>query len=92
MSQKYLIEINEGLCYFCKKKYKKIEHYTIPTDDTINICKLCYSKKNINSIKQICKINNYYTKYKIIWKSYSYYITITEFRNIGFQDYNRLIK
>ena len=95
MSQTYLIEIDEGLCYFCKKTYKNIGHYTFVSDDTINICKDCYCDKKINSIEKKKKINdvqNYYTKYKIVWKSYIHYVTIHEFRNIGFQDYNKLIK
>ena len=41
---------------------------------------------NIKSIK------NYYTKYKISFEKHKHFITINEYRNIGYQDYNKLVK
>ena len=92
MCQKFSIEIEEGICYFCCKKIKNINNYTLSTDDTINICNSCFSKNNLTLIKHINQIDTYYTKYKLSWNEKIHYITINTFRNIGYQDYNKLIK
>ena len=89
---KYVLEIDEGICYFCCKKIKNINNYTLQTDDTINVCNSCYSKQNLKLITNIIQIDNYYTKYKLSWNKKIHYITIKTFRNIGYQDYNKLIK
>tara|TARA_Y100000389_G_C17092318_1_gene331878 strand:+ start:79 stop:360 length:282 start_codon:yes stop_codon:yes gene_type:complete len=93
MSQKYSIEIVEGTCYFCNKTFGKINNYTLKTDDTINICDNCYKMKYHNFIEdKIKSIKNYYTKYKISFEKHKHFITINEYRNIGYQDYNKLVK
>lgn len=89
---KYSIEIEEGICYFCCKKFKNIKNYTLQTDYTINICDSCHSKQNLKLITNINQIDNYYTKYKLSWNKSIHYITINTFRNIGYQDYNKLIE
>ena len=79
----YSIEINKGLCYYCNKEKSNLKNIVLSNQYTINYCKEC-EHINHNNLDTIKKNENYYTTYKVIYKNEIRYITIKEYRKVGF--------